>query len=317
MKIAIGRAFEDAYGFAFKRFFSVLGTVWLPYLVLLIVFGLFFARFFMNFAPIWLHALQGGMLHPYHPDPDEMRRLFLGGTGLFAFLPLLLLFALFVRAMVYVGLLELALGMRKGPVLAYWSFGAPVWRLFGASILAFVILWVIAAAIGGACVAIWFAVANVPQAGLIRAIAIIVAICFFIYSLLRLFFFLAPVVVAEGHMGFGRSWQLGSGNVLRIILTVLGVFIPAFIVFAIVSGAVRLATLAPALSQMGDNTTPQQMWQIMSHQGLAYIVVAILLQVIYAVIMLGLATGLMASAYRSATPPDGKSLAAETAGSPA
>jgi len=316
MKIAVGRAFEDAYGFAFKRFFSVLGTVWLPYVVLLIAFGLFFGRFFMNFAPIWLHALHGGMLHPYHPDPDEVRRLVFGGTSLFAFLPLLVLFALFVRSMVYVGLLELALGMRKGPVIAYWSFGAPVWRLFGASILAFVILWVIAAVIGGTCAAIWFAVANVAQAGLIRAIAVIVAIGLFFYSLPRLFFFLAPVVVAEGHMGFGRSWQLGSGNVLRMIVTVLGVFIPAFFVFAIVSGAVRFATLAPALSQMDDNTTPQQMWQIMTHQGLAYIVVAIVLQVIYSVIIFGLAAGLMASAYRSVAPADNATLAATT-GSPA
>lgn len=315
MKIEVGRAFEDAYGFAFKRFFSVLGTVWLPYVVLLIVFGLFFARFFMTFAPIWLHALQSGMFH--RPDPDEVRRLFFGARSLFAFFPLIALFALFIRAMVYVGLLELALGTRKGPVLAYWSFGAPVWRLFGASILAFVILWVIAAAIGGACVAIWFAVANVPEAGLIRAIAIVAAFFLFFYSLLRLFFFLAPVVVAEGHMGFGRSWELGGGNVLRIIVTVLGVFIPALFVYAIVSGAVRLATLAPALSQMNDDTTPQQMWQIMSHQGLAYIVVAIALQVIYAVIMFGLVAGLMASAYRSATPPDSAALATETTGSPA
>ena len=308
MKIAVGRAFEDAYGFAFKRFFSVLGTVWLPYLVLVIVFGLFFARFFMNFAPIWLHALQSGG----RPDPDEVRRIVFGATSLLAFMPLLLLLALFIRAMVYVGLLELALGTRKGPVIAYWSFGAPVWRLFGASILAFVILWVIAAVIIGACAAIWYAVANVEQAALIRTITVIVAICLFFYSLLRLFFFLAPVVVAEGHMGFGRSWQLGSGNVLRIIVTVLGVFIPAFIGFAIVSGAVRFATLAPALSQMGDNTTPQQMWQIMTHQGLAYIVVAILLQVIYSVIMFGLAAGLMASAYRSVVPADNATLAATT-----
>ena len=36
-RLAVDRTISDAYLFAFTRFFSILGTIWLPYLVLVVI----------------------------------------------------------------------------------------------------------------------------------------------------------------------------------------------------------------------------------------------------------------------------------------
>jgi len=303
MKIAVGRALEDAYSFAFKRFFSVLGTVWFPYLILFVIFGCVFVTFFAQFGPLWIETMRRGPFETRSMDPEMMRDMFRHMTSLVGFAPLLLLVALVVRSMVLVGLLQLALDQREGPVFVYFSLGAPVWRLFGAFLLACVIIWIIAAVLAGLCVAIWFGVHTFPQPNLLRGLAILIAVCLLVYTALRLIFFLPAVVVAEGHIGLGRAWELGGGNFWRMVITLLATFIPAAIVFSIVSGAVRAAMFAPLLPQLDDHHTTQQLWSILTHQGVPYIIVAVLLQLLYSVILAGLGAGMIASAYRSVLPP--------------
>jgi len=302
MKIAVGRALEDAYGFAFKRFFSVLGTVWFPYLVLLVIFACVLVPFFAQIAPMWLESMKHGSFERHTMDPEMVHDMLRRMSGLLGLAPLLILVVMVVRSMVLVGLLQLALGRRKGPVFAYFSLGAPVWRMLGALLLAFIIIWVLAAILAGACVAIWFAVNTLPQANLIRVAAIVVAACLFIYAMFRLVFFVPAVVVAEERIDLGRSWQLGGGNFWRIILTILATFIPAAIIFTILSGAIRSAMFMPLLPHFGDHPTPQLVWSIMTHQGAPYIVVSIILQLVYYVIFSGLGVGMIASAYRSVVP---------------
>ena len=52
---------------------------------------------------------------------------------------------------------------------------------------------------------------------------VMVAFVAFYYVYLRLWFFLAPVVVAEKHIDLRRGWRLAKGNVLRILVIVLAV----------------------------------------------------------------------------------------------
>lgn len=300
-KIPVGKTLEDAYGFAFRRFFSVLGTVWLPYLVLLVVFGVFFFAFFRNFAPFWLEAAkQGGTFDQHSMDPDAVRRMMAAISGLFGLFPLLGLLLLLIHSMIAVGLLSLALGRKEGPVLAYFSLGAPVWRMVGALFLAWILIWLLAGVLAGICVAVWFAVGSVSAAGLIRALTIIIAVCVFIYAAVRLLFLLPAVVVAEERIGLGRSWECGGGNFWRMVVTAIATFLPAVIVFSILSHAIRSMMLAPLLLQQG-HPTPQQVWDLFMHQGAPYFAVLLILQLIYTVVMSGLGAGMAASAYRSVT----------------
>jgi hypothetical protein len=186
--------------------------------------------------------------------------------------------------------------------------------MVGALFLAWILLWLLAVVLGGICVAVWFSVGGMSAAGVIRALTIIVAVCVFVYTAVRLLFLLPAVVVAEERIGLGRSWECGGGNFWRMVVTVIATFLPAVIVFSILSHAIRSMMLAPLLLQQG-HPTPQQVWDIFTHQGAPYFVVFLILQLIYTVVMSGLGAGMTASAYRSVTgtaaaeahPPEGES----------
>jgi len=132
------------------------------------------------------------------------------------------------------------------------------------------------------------------------ALAIIVAVCVFFYVAVRLLFLLPAVVVAEERIGLGRSWECGGGNFWRMVVTAIATLFPAAIVFSILSHAIRSMMLAPLLLQQ-NHPTPQQVWDLFTHQGAPYFAVLLILQLIYTVVMSGLGAGMAASAYRSVT----------------
>jgi hypothetical protein len=123
----------------------------------------------------------------------------------------------------------------QGPTFIYFSLGGAVWRMVGAMFLLTVSIIVIVALSVGAAVAVSIAAINyIPHYG--RAVAAVVAIAtslWVIYACVRLSFFLPAVVVAEGHIGLGRSWELGGGNFWRIVVINFAIIVPVAIGFYI------------------------------------------------------------------------------------
>jgi hypothetical protein len=55
----------------------------------------------------------------------------------------------------------------------------------------------------------------------------------FVYILLRLAFFVAPVIVAEDQANLGRGWTLAQGNFWRILAVVLATGVPLMVAYMI------------------------------------------------------------------------------------
>jgi hypothetical protein len=66
---------------------------------------------------------------------------------------------------------------------------------------------------------------------------------FFIYTAVRLFFFLPAVVVAENRIGLGRSWSLGGGNFWRVVFVWLLIFLPV----GFIAGVALQMTVLPVV----------------------------------------------------------------------
>lgn len=222
-KIPVGATISGAYGFGFGNILSVLGVLWLPHLVL---------------AAIIAAAIYG--LAPDLPGQamrGEFDMAFF--KNIIRIIGIVWLASIVIRSMVTVGLQERALGKATGPVFFYFSLGAPVWRLLGAFILAFLIIILIAMLTAGAVAAISFAAVKLlPHGGkAIAVLAIVAGVLWYIYAAVRLTFFLPAVVVAEEKIGLVRAWELAGGNFWRIFAVAFVVFVPVAIGFQIVSSA--------------------------------------------------------------------------------
>ena len=280
VKLPVERTIADAYRFAFAAFLSVLGTVWLPYLILiLIVFGL-------------IRAVA----------PDVPRMLGTGDLDLAAGVELLRLgilvgiFAFIVGSMVTVDLQRKAMATKTGRPYAFFSLARPVWRMAGASFLAVVVVGVVAGAALLACFAIWSAAGALgAPGGLIRAIAILATIALIIYIMLRLMFFLPAVVVAENSIGLERAWILGGHNFWRILLVSIAIVLPVVTVFHLVSWA--LLGPLPGLHELGAQGGLKALLRagLMHYGPKGYVM--LFLEIIERILLLGLLNGAVASAY--------------------
>ena len=304
-KIPLERTIGDTYRFAFTNILSIFGIAWLPYALMVGV---------CSAAVWWMWPELGAIDYSAQPDIAQNHEvaLRLAGKVLTVIFPLyLLVYVLF--AMVITGVQRKALGLIQGPVFVYFSLGSEVWRLLGAMILAALIICAGAALTAGVVAAIfWFGERQgVPAIyGLVEFIAVIAALCWFFYMMVRLWFFLPPVVVAEGGFGLARSWQLGGGNFWRIVALFLAcVFGPA-IVISMVSNIVFMPFMAGAMiklqhaAETNQVIPPDQFFAMfveplkrMWPYWLAY-------ELVTAPILLGLTNAMSALAYKNLTAPE-------------
>jgi len=217
-KIPVFGTIAHAYNFAITQFVRIFGITWAP-LAVSIALGLMLTPGFAgNHMPI--------------DDKEEIARQTL------RLLPFTFLITLVIRAMIAVGVTELALGLRKGATFVYFSVGLPVWRLFGAWILFFLlmiviyialIILVIVVAIVGA-IAIKSAALSQGATGVAAvALGVSCGLLFLgalVYVMARLTFLIPPVVVAEKKIDLARGWQLTAGNFWRILAIGIVLFIP-------------------------------------------------------------------------------------------
>jgi hypothetical protein len=253
-KIPVGTTIGAAYRFAFMRFFAVLGVVWLP-LLLAIAAG------YLLFRSVEVPSLA----------PADAREAVMNWTRLYMSIlgPLYALqLVLWVSAiMIEVGLTRLALGIGRPPMV-FFTLGPAFWRMLGANLILAVILMLVmvpvflvvfgfAAAMG--------ALAQNPSAARdlvdpsaapwIVAVMAVLFLAGFIgiyYVYLRLWFFLAPVVIAEAHIDLRPGWRLAKGNVLRILVILLAVTIPPIMLLFVAEGMALYMVLSRDWTSLPD-----------------------------------------------------------------
>jgi hypothetical protein len=248
-KIPLEKIIGAAYRFFFSNILSILGTVWFP----LLLMGALIA------ASLWA-VLPASFFHGdfEHFDKQEFLAVV---PALIAVYPVVIFASLVLSAMIAVGITRRALGMTHGPTFIYFSLGAPVWRMVGAFILFFLGYIMFVGLTVGVCVAVVFASTKLDSkvlAGLIDAAVIIGAGCFMIYAIVRVYFFLPAVVVAEEHISFSRSWRLGRGNFWRIVLLALMIIIPVSFVGGMISQIFIMGSMGSNIQVLPENPSPEQ-----------------------------------------------------------
>lgn len=279
-QVPVERTITDAYRFAFARFFSVLGTVWLPYSIFAVII----------FALVRLMA--PGLPQMIAAGDFDLA----SGMSLLRLVVLVSIFGFIVGAMVTVDLQRKAMGTHSGPAWMFFSLGAPVWRMAGALFLAGVVVFVITVIAILVCAGLWWAAGSLGAAGaLIRVVAVLATIAFVIYIALRLAFFLPAVVVAENSIGIERAWILGGHNFWRILIVAIATVLPVVIVFHLLSWAL----LGPVMSLSGlhGQTGLRELLRTGLTQFGPKTWLLLFLQVIERILLVGLINGAVASAY--------------------
>jgi hypothetical protein len=290
-KIPVEKTISDTYGFLFKNILSIIGIVWFPYIVFGGIAG----------ALLW-YALGNVSFTALNLEP-----------GHFNIAPLIVLIRLapaivfcFILAVLIatVGLTRKALGLMEGPTFIFFTLGAPVWRLLGAVIL----LELLAGGVGGLFVLIALAWARLgmphvsqPVGAVVSIIGITLMVCWLIYMVVRLWFFVPAVVVAEEKIGLGRSWQLGGGNFWRMVLVILMVILPPAIVLGLVQNVVTTILVGPMPLFVGPHSDPKVFFETLRTFFIRIGPAVVVMQLIIAIVTRALYAGAVANAYRGVT----------------
>jgi len=253
-KIPVGRTIGQAYRFSFNGYFTVLGIVWLPLLLLLAAGYFLMLPMMQEFAGIARTMMQ-------HPG-DPAAALAIQGTlsRIYGFDFLVLLFAVWVQ----VGITKEILGLRTGPRFVYLPSGADEGRVLLSYIvliilayLAIFVVMIVAVIIGAVCYAIFaggMAKGFDPRtlgAGFIVAPLLLIDLGF-LYVFVRLLYFVGPATVAERHMILNRSWQLTRGNFWRIFVILLATLLPIYLAEIVLMGAAAIPTIHQLMAMRGN-----------------------------------------------------------------
>jgi hypothetical protein len=298
-KIPLEGTLVGAYRFLFTRIISIVGTVWLPFVVMAAIIG---GLLYVSVPHAWLQ----GQCPQIHTPQQAIAML----MPLLRIYPGLLLTGLIIASMVMVGLMRHSLGLKKGTTFVYFSLGGPVWRMLGAFVLVYIILMVLLAVLVGIVLVFWFtAVPMMPKGyGLAAGIVLsVIAFCVYVYSSVRLTFFIPAVVVAEGTLGVGRSWQLGGGNFWRIFVIYLLIFIPVGFIASIALQLTVFPALFSVIAKLPHGGGPAHIGEVMRAM-MPVLPAIVIVSLLERLAILSLLAGAIGTAYNAVTTP-----AAETA----
>ncbi len=271
-KIPVFRAIARGYGFGFGHFGTALAVCWLPYALIvaawLVLMTTTMGSFFHDLIP----------LLPHDPDAlsdaqrDEFTRHFLVMfAGVYRAIILFALVYMLLRAMAAIGLTRASIGLEQTGFF-YFSLGAQVWKLFGARIATFLILYaakVVLVFIGvilGLIICLPLLKVSIVAAIGAGVLIVIALICAILYISVRLNFFLPPIIVSEKKLDLLRSWNLSEGNVLRILVIYLSL-VPPLIMLLLATGAmwfIAFFVFMPHVLSASDSFLNSGDWIILS-----------------------------------------------------
>jgi hypothetical protein len=231
-RIEVVATIRDGYAFAITHLGGVIGLIWVP-MVLATIMGFFsLQRYYNDF----IDAMASGNVAALGPSMLMM----LG----------YLVAALLLYAVMFVAVVQLALGARGAPAVAHFAFGNLEWRMFRA-LVAFigVILLLVLPAFVMADAVFVVAGTKLPQsAG--PALMLMIFYGVLLLAMPRFFLLLPTVAVAETAPVLRRSWMLSAGNFLRLLAVLLAVFGPILLSFVCLEFA--LAGRVPAHGPAGN-----------------------------------------------------------------
>lgn len=320
-KIPLGATLVGAYRFLFTRIISIIGTLWLPFVVMMALIGCILYL-------VVPHAWWSGNL----PNHDATGAFFVALRPVLYAYPPILLIGLIAVSMMLVGLMRHALGQKKATTFVYFSLGAPVWRMVAACVVADILLILLAVALAVVFyVAFMFATSAIPHLrgpsnpllwpmyplqlyiacgvaghcpygpGLVGVMVLgVVEFCIFIYAAIRLTFFLPAVVVAETRIGLGRSWSLGGGNFWRMFLVTILTVIPVAIIAGIASHMIISPTIVAETMKLPHHAPLAELFATF-RADLKLLPIVLAFGLLQRVALLGLMTGAIGTAYNAVT----------------
>lgn len=299
MKIPFENTIAGAYRFAFTNILSILGVAWFPFLL--------FAALIGGLAYLWLPGVPALIAAVASGKPPFSNAQFLSIIGPLVATEFGFLIVYFVViAMVNVGVMRKALGLQEGPVFVYFSLGGDVWRLIGAYLLLFFLGIGLGIVLSLGVAALSFAASRIIPGfePVVAVFAIIAAILAFIYAAVRVTFFIPAVVVAENHIGIGRSWSLGGGNFWRIVGIVLIVTLPLGFATNIANSTIMQIVVGPGVAGLQTGASPadaQKLILDILHAMLRFWPAFALVQLVSIVLQVGLSVGAAGTAYNLVT----------------
>ncbi len=298
-KIPLESTIGGSYAFLFQNIVSIIGTIWFPALLCLAIIGAF----------VWGIAPSNWLRCDFAPPADIQGFVRERLPLIVLAFPVLLITGLLASAMVRVGILRHALGEKTTTTWIWFSLGSRVWRMIGVMLLYIVIYVGIEIAVM-LCIALvnlgMVAIPGIPHVvkGLVTAVFVISGIIGGLYIMLRLFFFLPAVVVAENKVGVGRAWELGKGNVWRIIVVLLVAVVPAAVIAGIALYATVLTTVIAAAVSIHDQPQTPQQAMVFLKSLLPVLPVVLGVYLAAAIAIGGLVMGAIGKAYKAVTAPD-------------
>jgi hypothetical protein len=231
-RIEVVATIREAYAFALSHIGGVIGLIWVP-MVLATIMGFFsLQRYYNDF----IDAMAGGNVAALGPSMLMMLGYVVA--------------ALLLYAVMFVAVVQLALGARAAPAVAHFAFGNLEWRMFRA-LVAFigVVLLLVLPAFIVADAVFTVAGAKLPQsAG--PALMLMIFYGVVMLAMPRFFLLLPTVAVAETVPVLRRAWMLSAGNFWRLLVVLLAVFGPILLCFVCLE--LVLAARAPAHGPAGN-----------------------------------------------------------------
>jgi hypothetical protein len=212
-RIEIVATIRDAYIFAITHLGGVIGLIWVP-MVLATIMGFFsLQRYYNDF----IDAMASGNVAALGPSMLMM----LG----------YLVAALLLYAVMFVAVVQLALGARSAPQVAHFAFGNLEWRMFRAFVAFIgVILVLVIPAFVVAQTVFALASARLPQAAG-PALMLLIFYGVILVAMPRFFVLLPTIAVAESTPVLRRAWTLSAGNFWRLLAVLLAIFGPILLLF--------------------------------------------------------------------------------------
>ena len=224
-QVPVVATIRDAYVFMATHLGGIIGLIWVP-MVLATVMGFFsLQRYYADFSDALVSNNAAALA------PSLLMML------------CYLVAALLLQAIMYVAVVQMALGARAAPAVAHFAFGTLEWRMFRAF-----------AAFIGICLTLvlplFIAGSAVLKASGVQAGAAQIAFCGIIALAMPRFLALLPaIVVSENTPVLRRAWMLSAGNFWRLLAVMAGIFGPIFILFNVLEAV--LMGQGPALT--GDD----------------------------------------------------------------
>jgi hypothetical protein len=225
-RIPVVATIRDAYIFTATHLGGIIGLIWVP-MVLATVMGFFsLQRYYADFSA----ALASNNTAALAPSLLMMLCY--------------LMAALLLWAIMYVAVVQLALGERSAPAVAHFVFGNLEWRMFRALVgfIGLILMLVLPVfAVGGAALKAAGMQADPAQMGVVFYVVVALATP-------RFFALLPAIAVGETTPVLRRAWMLSAGNFWRLLAVLLAIFGPIFILCT----GIDMALMARGAAFSGD-----------------------------------------------------------------